>query len=81
MKQVPVTLMLKLIAKNRENDYHFLENQLLKIKTRYFSENFQVQGLIFSLIVLEVSLHPREASTSYISTAYLIMQDSRSKYS
>ena len=49
--------MLKLIAKNRENDYHFLENQLLKIKTRYFSENFQVQGLIFSLIVLEVSTH------------------------
>jgi hypothetical protein len=53
----------------------------LKMKTRYFSENFQVQGLIFSLIALGVSLHPREASTSYISTAYLIIQDSRSKYS
>jgi hypothetical protein len=49
-----------------------------KTKTRYFSVNFQVQGLIFSLIVyqFEVSLHPREAYTSYISTANLIIQES-----
>jgi hypothetical protein len=42
---------------------------LLKTKTRYFSVN-QVQGWIFSLIVnqFEVSLYPREAYTSYIST-------------
>ena len=74
--------MLKLIAKNWENDYHFYKINL-KTKTRYFSVNFQVQGLIFSLIVyqFEVSLHPREAYTSYISTANLIIQDSPSKYS
>jgi hypothetical protein len=61
----------------------FLLKQLLKTKTRYFSGNFQVQGLIFSLIVyqFEVSLHPLEAYISYILTANLIIQDSPSKYS
>ena len=69
--------------KNRENDYHLKKNQFLKTKTRYFSVNFQVQELIFSLVVFqyEVSLHPREAYTSYISTANLIIQDSPSKHS
>ena len=55
----------------------------MKTKARcYFSVNFQVQGLFFSLIVyqFEVSLHPREAYTSYISTDNLIIQDSPSKY-
>jgi hypothetical protein len=55
----------------------------IRTKTRYFSINFQVQGLIFTLIVyqFDVSLYPREAYTSYISTANLIIQDSHSKYS
>jgi hypothetical protein len=55
----------------------------LKTKTRYFSVNFQVQGLKFSLIIyqFEDSSHPREADTSNVSIANLIIQDSPSKYS